>query len=69
MRFRRKPIVAILTGAIVGTVTVCEGRENSHTELRRYEEPSVLSYELSQSTATITTGMSIFGAFGGGWRK
>jgi hypothetical protein len=47
------PII-ITTAALLSGMTVVEGREPYHTELRQYVESSKLTYENAATTATIT---------------
>ncbi len=53
----------IITGALLSGMAVVEGREPHHIELRQYEEPSKLTYEIAVSTATATI-MPVSGLFG-----
>jgi len=50
----RKPVVWIVGGALVSGVWVCEARENPHVEQRQYEELPRLTYDLGNSTATVS---------------
>jgi hypothetical protein len=51
-----KPITWIVGGALVAGVGICEARENPHVEQRAYEEPPRLTYDLANSTATMSIG-------------
>jgi hypothetical protein len=42
----------MITGVMLSGLTVLEGREPHHIEQRQYEEPSKLTYEIANSTAT-----------------
>jgi hypothetical protein len=50
----RKTMAWVVSGSLVVAVGIYEARENPHIEGRQYEEPSRLSYEFPNSTATMT---------------
>ncbi len=53
----------IITGALLSGFAVVEGREPYHIELRQYQEPSKLTYEIASSTATFVTGTILIDPF------
>ena len=56
MHYRRK-LAPFVAGAVLsGAAVVVEGREPEHIEQQQYEEPSRLTYEIANSTATFSVG-------------
>jgi hypothetical protein len=55
----RKPVTWIVVGSMVFAVYSCEALTNPHVDTSQYEEPSSMTYEFPNSTATATISYSL----------